>query len=132
MSILRGTAKRRHRNFCPRSAITEPLDKQQTERPLRTETERYSEHTSTTMPAPTALKREDAPPADIALPDVADNDDAILLDTTSAFPSEPMAVDADAPMSEDVIDEEGRPKFAPAQDLVRPPRSPDLPLPRGE
>ena len=78
------------------------------------------------MPAPTALKRDEAPPADAAVPDalpdaVADNDDSILLDTSAALPLEPMAVDAEASMSEDVIDEEGRPKFAPAQDLVRPP-----------
>lgn len=74
------------------------------------------------MPAPTALKREEAPPADVPLPDAAaDNDDAILLDPSAALPQEPMAVDAEASMSEDVIDEEGRPKFAPAQDLVRAP-----------
>lgn len=76
------------------------------------------------MPAPTALKREqDAPPADVAVPD-ASNDEPILLDTSAALPLEPMAVDAEASTSEDVVDEEGRPKFAPAQDVVR------FPLPR--
>ena len=77
------------------------------------------------MPAPTALKREqDAPlAADVAGHD-ASNDEPILLDTSAALPLEPMAVDADPSTSEDVVDEEGRPKFAPAQDLVRcPPHS---------
>lgn len=73
------------------------------------------------MPAPTALKREqDAPIADVVVPD-ASNDEPILLDTSATLPLEPMAVDAEASTSEDAIDEEGRPKFAPAQDVVRPP-----------
>lgn len=73
------------------------------------------------MPAPTALRREeDAPPVDMPLaePEIAGDED-ILLDPSAAFPEEAMAVDAEPEESEDVIDEEGRPKFAPAQDIVR-------------
>lgn len=73
------------------------------------------------MPAPTALKREqDAPPTNVPLPDTeAADDEGILLDPSAALPEEAMAVDAQPEESEDAVDEEGRPKFAPAQDLVR-------------
>lgn len=127
MSILRGRFPDRQivaaRNLRrvrlhPRLPVTENLER-------RENTPDLIRH-SITMPAPTALRREqDAPPADIPLakPEIAGDED-IVLDPSAAFPEEAMAVDAEPEESEDVIDEEGRPKFAPAQDLVRSPPSP--------
>ena len=73
------------------------------------------------MPAPTALKKaQDAPPAaDIQLPEV-DLDQDLVLETGDTLPTlDVMIVDAEAIVTEDAIDEEGRPKFGPAKDLVR-------------
>ncbi|KAJ3519467.1 hypothetical protein NM208_g14116 [Fusarium decemcellulare] len=77
------------------------------------------------MPAPTALKKaEDAPLAtDIPLP-AAENDEEFLLDAPDPLPADSNAV---VPVEEDnedgmAIDEEGRPRFAPARDIVRHPR----------
>ncbi|PKS10645.1 hypothetical protein jhhlp_002400 [Lomentospora prolificans] len=71
------------------------------------------------MPAPTALKKaQDAPPAaDIQLPEV-DLDQDLVLETGDTLPTlDVMIVDAEAIVTEDAIDEEGRPKFGPAKDL---------------
>lgn len=71
------------------------------------------------MPAPTALKKaEDAPLAtDIPLP-VAENDEEFLLDAPDALPADANAV---VPVEDNedgmAIDEEGRPRFAPARDI---------------
>ena len=90
------------------------------------------------MPAPTALKRaEDTPLAtDVPLPvegktfpkptmpyvltSRAENDEEFLLDAPDSLPTDANAV---VPVEQDsdemAIDEEGRPRFAPAQDIVR-------------
>jgi RNA-binding protein PNO1 len=95
------------------------------------------------MSAPTALKKaEDAPPAvDVALPVEgmkkikylnkritetisdcdSDNDDEFLLDAPDALPTDANVL---VPVEESnengmAIDEEGRPRFAPARDIVR-------------
>lgn len=68
------------------------------------------------MPAPTALKTaadESAPPADIPIL-AENNEDELILDAPELAVREPLT---DAPVdTEMVVDEEGRPKFAPAQD----------------
>jgi len=70
------------------------------------------------MPAPTALKQGPAEivPADIPLPDV--NDDDIELAPDTLPPVEGFEMEIDAQTTEVVVDEELRPKFAPAKDLV--------------
>lgn len=77
-------------------------------------------HSLSTMPAPTALKNaEDAPPAvDVSLP-VEENDEEFLLDAPDALPTD---VNVLVPVEESnengmAIDEEGRPRFAPARDI---------------
>ena len=72
------------------------------------------------MPAPTALKQaEDAPLAlDVPLP-VEGNDEEFLLDAPDALPTD---ADVLVPVEESnengmAIDEEGRPRFAPARDI---------------
>lgn len=78
------------------------------------------------MPAPTALRPEqDALPVDMPLAEAeVAGDEDILFDPSAALPEEAMAVDAEPEESGDMIDEEGRPKFAPAQDIVRLPPTP--------
>ncbi|KAF5020262.1 hypothetical protein F66182_7710 [Fusarium sp. NRRL 66182] len=72
------------------------------------------------MPAPTALKKaEDAPLAvDVPLP-VEDNDDEFLLDAPDALATDANVLVPVTESNEDsmAIDEEGRPRFAPARDI---------------
>jgi RNA-binding protein PNO1 len=74
------------------------------------------------MPAPTALLRtSDETPveAQVPLPAAAQEDD-FLLDAPEAVPSDPNALQAPTGQAEDsemVVDEEGRPRFAPGKDV---------------
>ncbi len=70
------------------------------------------------MPAPTALLQPAAEPAAVPLPGT-DQDDEVLLDASAALPEG--SVELQPTIMEDtdmVVDEEGRPRFAPALDLV--------------
>jgi RNA-binding protein PNO1 len=73
------------------------------------------------MPAPTALlKTSNETPAEVPLPSAA-QDEELLLDAPEAVPSDPNAVAAPSWEPEDtemVVDEEGRPRFAPGKDVV--------------
>lgn len=67
------------------------------------------------MPAPTALKvAPQEPAADVPL--LADSQDEELLDATSADPTAPAEgrSDPNSMQVDDALDEEGRPRFAPA------------------
>jgi hypothetical protein len=70
------------------------------------------------MPAPTALKKAPVAivPADIPLPDV--NDDDIELAPDTLPPADGGEMEIDTQTTEVMADEELRPKFAPAKDLV--------------
>jgi RNA-binding protein PNO1 len=74
------------------------------------------------MPAPTALVKTPTTPlaADIPLP-TPDHDEELLLDASDALTTEPSTLEplADIPEAM-IIDEEGRPRFAPAKDIVCP------------
>ncbi|KAH8882590.1 eukaryotic type KH-domain (KH-domain type I) [Thozetella sp. PMI_491] len=71
------------------------------------------------MPAPTALLNTAPAPEEVPLP-VTDQDDEVLLDATAALPQgsvelQPTKTDD----TEMIVDEEGRPRFAPARDVDR-------------
>lgn len=75
------------------------------------------------MPAPTALLRtSDETPVEVQVPLPAEaQDDDFLLDAPEAVPSDPNSLQAPAGQAEDtemVVDEEGRPRFAPGKDVV--------------
>lgn len=98
------------------------------------------------MPAPTALKQAEDTPLATSIPLPAgknpskpqpsfprvlityvDNDEEFLLDAPDVLPTDPSAVVVVEQDSDDgmAIDEEGRPRFAPAKDFVRAyPKSP--------
>jgi RNA-binding protein PNO1 len=72
------------------------------------------------MPAPTALVQPVAAP-ETALVPAPEQDDELLLDIQDANAVDPSAV-APPATGEDtdmVVDEEGRPRFAPGKDIVR-------------
>jgi RNA-binding protein PNO1 len=74
------------------------------------------------MPAPTALLKTsaEAAPANVPLPE-PDRDEELLLDASSIVPSDAsilQPVSNDAEDTEMVVDEEGRPRFAPGKDVV--------------
>ncbi|UNI15253.1 pre-rRNA-processing protein pno1 [Purpureocillium takamizusanense] len=75
------------------------------------------------MPAPTALKKAEETPLqpEVSL-DEQENDDEFLLDAQDAIPTEAPSAAPQDPDGDDAmaIDEEGRPRFAPARDIVRP------------
>lgn len=79
------------------------------------------------MPTPTAILKTpvDAPAAYILLPlPEADQDEQLLLDTSDAVLPNPNAAEPPSAETGDVdvdmvIDEEGRPRFAPAKSIVR-------------
>ncbi|KAK3990999.1 hypothetical protein QBC44DRAFT_324017 [Cladorrhinum sp. PSN332] len=86
------------------------------------------------MPAPTRLlQTTDQAPEAVNVPVVAEDDDELLLDVQDVNPAEISAV-APPPASEDtemVVDEEGRPRFAPGQnvDPVRRAETRKVPIP---
>ncbi len=69
------------------------------------------------MPAPTALLRQPEHLAEASVAARPQDDDEVLLDVTETLPTEPLAAlpssDNDTEM---YLDEENRPRFAPAQD----------------
>jgi RNA-binding protein PNO1 len=72
------------------------------------------------MPAPTALKKaEDTPPVpEAALPAEGTNDGEFLLDAPDAEADDNQPFQGEQDMDESmVVDEEGRPRFAPAKDV---------------
>ncbi|KAK7416101.1 pre-rRNA-processing protein pno1 [Neonectria punicea] len=71
------------------------------------------------MPAPTALKQAEDTPLATSVPLPPDNDEEFLLDAPDALPTDPSAVVVAEQDSDDgmAIDEEGRPRFAPAKDF---------------
>jgi RNA-binding protein PNO1 len=75
------------------------------------------------MPAPTApLKPSNDLPADTVPLPTPDHDEEVLLDAPEAVPSDPNALQPPSWNSDDaemVVDEEGRPRFAPGKDTVR-------------
>jgi len=74
-----------------------------------------------TMPAPTRLLQPTEGAENVSVPVVAEQDDELLLDIQDVNPADPNAI-APPPTSEDtemVVDEEGRPRFAPGKDVVR-------------
>lgn len=74
-----------------------------------------------TMPAPTRLLQPTEGTETVSVPVVAERDDELLLDIQDVNPIDPNAI-APPPTSEDtemVVDEEGRPRFAPGKDAVR-------------
>lgn len=63
----------------------------------------------------------EALPDSVPLPE-PDNDEELLLDAPETAPSEPSAFEPASSEQDDtemVVDEEGRPKFAPGKDVVR-------------
>jgi len=73
------------------------------------------------MPAPTALRTPTAAPEAVPLPAPAQDEDFVIDVEQSEFtnPSGPEQLQADPEDTDMAIDEEGRPKFAPAKDVVR-------------
>lgn len=72
------------------------------------------------MPAPTALKQAEDTPLATSVPLPADNDEEFLLDAPDALPDDGTAFAVVEEGSSDdgmAIDEEGRPRFAPAKDI---------------
>ncbi|KAH7017874.1 hypothetical protein EDB80DRAFT_889022 [Ilyonectria destructans] len=72
------------------------------------------------MPAPTALKQAEDTPLATSVPLPADNDEEFLLDAPDALPEDGSAFAVMEEGSSDdgmAIDEEGRPRFAPAKDI---------------
>ena len=71
------------------------------------------------MPAPTALAQPIAAPEATPLP-AAGHEDELLVDMQEANTTEPteVAPPATADDTDMAIDEEGRPRFAPGQDVV--------------
>ena len=75
------------------------------------------------MPAPTALLQPEAQPEAAPMP-VVDNDEILLDASAVALPEGSVELQPTITTdTEMVIDEEGRPRFAPAKDVVRPPNS---------
>ena len=71
------------------------------------------------MPAPTALLKPEAEPSAAPIA-IADAEDEVLIDSSLVLPEG--SIELQPTMNEDtdmVIDEEGRPRFAPAKDVVR-------------
>lgn len=71
------------------------------------------------MPAPTALLKPEAEPSAAPIA-IADVEDEVLIDSSLVLPEG--SIELQPTMNEDtdmVIDEEGRPRFAPAKDIVR-------------
>jgi RNA-binding protein PNO1 len=75
------------------------------------------------MPAPTAaLKTSNDIAADTVPLPTPEQDEELLLDAPDAVPSDPNTFQPPSSSSEDaemVVDEEGRPRFAPSKDTVR-------------
>ena len=75
------------------------------------------------MPAPTApLKTSTDTPADTVPLPAPEQDEELLLDAPEAVPSDPNTFQPPSSNPEDaemVVDEEGRPRFAPGKDTVR-------------
>lgn len=72
------------------------------------------------MPAPTAVKfADDTPLAEIQEASVDTGDDEFILEATSSLPADSEMIVSQQPEDEEsmMIDEEGRPKFAPAKDI---------------
>src|SRR6187399_529854 len=70
------------------------------------------------MPAPTALIKPAFEPEAVPLP-TNDQDDEMLLDASAALPEN--SVELQPTHSDDtemIVDEEGRPRFAPAKEVV--------------
>jgi RNA-binding protein PNO1 len=73
------------------------------------------------MPAPTAVKfADDTPLAEIQEASVDTGDGEFILEATSSLPADSEMIVSQQPEDEEsmMIDEEGRPKFAPAKDIV--------------
>lgn len=75
------------------------------------------------MPAPTAKQVEIAAPPPEAAFQEEQQDEELLLDAPTALPEDLDAIMPSVPQngeeSEMVVDEENRPRFAPARDIVR-------------
>ncbi|KAK4459027.1 hypothetical protein QBC42DRAFT_275308 [Cladorrhinum samala] len=85
------------------------------------------------MPAPTRLLQPTEGAENVSVPVVAEQDDELLLDIQDVNPADPNAI-APPPTSEDtemVVDEEGRPRFAPGKDVdpVRRAETRKVPIP---